>query len=330
MAPIEKVPPEVFYMILRSVSGTRLRKQNALTICKWWYEFARIVAFEDLVLPARTLMRLSLKELDEFWLKFRPCVKRICINLKGFEEWSLFEHVAMTSDLPYYPIQFFKYERMEVLRERLDRLISYLPKFSRLESFTLQALCENDPIQPVASRHQYLGSWSVLGLLETIPKSKISELVLDTCGTDLSDGKKPGPHTCEALASLIPSLRTARLRMQTVCPRVFEFPPDTTNPRRLESLVLNLSLKESSHQDSLAYYSSHCGDPQRAWNQVYYLEMVRSAIGAAEHLPKLRVMDVLHHEYLSMNTISLDCITRRYSIIPAGRIGWAWVDDGQS
>jgi hypothetical protein len=191
----------------------------------------------------------------------------------------------------------------------------------------IRTLSEIDLRFPLGPRYEYLASWSISGLLGSIPASRISDLVLDICGSETEDDHTSGHHMCPNLASLIPSLRTVRLRMRKICPRIFEFPSDPEHNSRLESLIVNISLREHDIRILYSGYSSHCETYRDGWD--LYFEMIEAATTAIPKLPKIKVMKLISHKDLETETVSHDCITGRRAII-AEKGYRDWDNDGKA
>lgn len=98
--------------------------------------------------------------------KFRVFVRRLTIDVHGARDW---------------PAD-------EVERNKFNQTLSLLMRHSyRLTSFTLCARSQFDPIQPLASRHHYFSMWSPVRLLDYLWVSKLSELDIDTCGSEFKN-----------------------------------------------------------------------------------------------------------------------------------------------
>lgn len=171
--------------------------------------------------------------------KLRIFLKWLAIDVCGIEDWPA-----------------------EKGNEELDEILSLLMcRCCHLTSFTLRAHGQFDPAQPLAPRHHhYLSMWSPARLLDALWASKLLELEIDTCGSEL----KNEIHVCPQLALKIPSLRSVRLRMHKICPQIFDLQHEEgARSSKIESIIINLSLKET---DCLsAGYRSHCTGSRRAW-----------------------------------------------------------------
>jgi hypothetical protein len=285
---MQSLPVEIAYTILRFVGSDSLRKQEAgcLLVSKWWYNLAETVLLEDLVLNTNQLVHLPEKTFD----KLKILARRLTVDMKD----TLDSHG----------------------HEELDRCFSrLLPHCSRLIGLNLLAHSHFDPEEPLAPHTNYLETWSPTRLLDTLQCSKISELVIDTCGSEV----KGGVHICPHLALNISSLRYIRLRMRSICPQVFDLQHDS----KIESILINLSLMEPGRLH--AGFSRHCTES----NSAYQLceDMVAAATKVAKSQPSMKMLRILCHRHPYLEMVSRDCINGTEMILSIDD-GWGWSDNG--
>ncbi|KAJ6049542.1 hypothetical protein N7444_006258 [Penicillium canescens] len=172
-----------------------------------------------------------------------------------------------------------------------------------------------NPEEPLAPHTNYLETWSPTKLLDTLQCSKISELVIDTCGSEV----KGGVHICPHLALNISSLRSIRLRMRSICPQVFDLQHDS----KIESILINLSLMEPDRLH--AGFSRHCTET----NPAYQLceDMVAAATKVAKSQPSMKILRILCHRHPYLEIVSRDCINGTEMILSIDD-GWDWSDNG--
>lgn len=173
---------------------------------------------------------------------------------------------------------------------------------SRLASSRLRASSQFDPAQPLAAHHHYLVAWSPVDFLDGHWVSKFTELEIDTCGS----GFKSKVHVCPQLALKIPYLRSVRLRIHKICPRIFDAlqQNDGATSSRIESIIVNLSLKETDCFP--AGFSSHCTQPKRVWE--LYDDIVVTATEIGKQNPSFKVLRILCHKHPSLQIVARDCI----------------------
>lgn len=302
MASINDLPTEVLVPILRFVGFGEFRKQRGccLTVSKGWYEIAREIIFEDIVLPIEALMSIPEDESDESRAKYHPYVEKISVELDGGYQWDI-----QYRTLPNTPRKTGNMADLfweENLSSSLEGLIASIPDCPRLTSLSIQAWKKRDS----SWWSQCLIYWSPKSLSKNLPLSKVSDLVLDTCGSELYGEHSWRRHNCVYLARCIPSLRSVRIRMGVICPRIFEFPSETTVDSRLERLVVNIYLKEQDLEEAAENYSTHCIYRRRVH---LYSEMITAATTAAVNFPRIEEMSIISRKADDSDFMSHDCIT---------------------
>lgn len=311
-------------MIFRFV-GAHYPLKNIL-VCKWWYNIAEPIALEDVVLPADALINLP----QEAHKKLASYVQRLDIDLYGARDGCAKHNQNQSGQTVTGE------EWSETLVHRLDNLSELLPRCTRLGSFSLRLKSQFDPSNPLLPREHYLSLWSPTKLVDAFQATNLSHLVIDTCGSEIKG------HICPRIALAIPSLRSVRLRMQKVCPRILgimgaEDKPSNTLDQskaeqrdsapvaKVERIIINLCLKEADR--FFAEYSRHCTKPTRGWD--LYDEMVTAATETAKQFTTLKVMRILCHKHPLLKIITKDCIYGSKMVISDdGDEDWDWGDDG--
>lgn len=159
--------------------------------------------------------------------KLRVWVKSLIIDLCRFEDWP-----GKKGD------------------GALDAIL--MLQYCRLSSFSFRAHSEYTG-EPLAPRTNYLSKWSPTRFLNAPWLSKLSELEIDTCGSEF----KSGIHVCLQLALKIPHLRCVRLRMLRICPQIFDLQhQDGARSSKIESIIIKVSYKKMDR--FTAGFSSHC------------------------------------------------------------------------
>lgn len=285
--PLQNLPVEVLCTILHFVGSDSLRKQEAccLLVSKSWYKLAEPVLLKDLVLNANQLRQIPEKALE----KLTFFLQRLTIDMEHTPDWH-------TDD------------------ELNDGFSQLLPRCVRLTAFALRAPSHFDPDKPLAPVTKYLGSWSPIGLFDTLHLSTISDLVIDTCGSEF----QRGVHICPRIALKIPSLRSIRLRMHNICPRVLELAHES----KIESIIINLSLKE--HDRFHAGFSRHCTEPKSAYD--LYDDFVIAGTNVAKSQPSIKMLRILCHKHPYLEMVTRDCINGTRMILSDNSEDWG--DDG--
>ena len=312
---LDKLPLEVLHLILGFVGPSQLQQQEActLTVSRWWYNVAKPIVLEELSLTSNQLILLP-QYMYEDVTRF---TRRVTLHIHSVED-------QPNRENPHSDIE----EQKEAKWERA--LVNHLEKFSvlllrcaGLNNFTFQAHSHFDPRDPLAPRQEYLSTWSPAGLIDNLPTSKLTELVIDTCGSEIADNI----HVCPHAVRQIPRLRSVRIRMRRICPEILDIDQTTEDPTKssnIESLIFNLSLIEPDRLS--AGFSHHCTEGRRGWE--LFDDMVTAGSEAAKRLPSIKVLRVLCHKHPSQEIVVRDCITGTKTILP-GEGEWDWGDDGE-
>ncbi|KAJ5580198.1 uncharacterized protein N7459_006183 [Penicillium hispanicum] len=289
---LQDLPLEILDTILRLVGSGSLRKHEAccLLMSKWWYGLAEPILLEDLTLHADQLSCIPAKAL----VRLGRSVRRLEIDLTPASDRQVDEEFNVN------------------LNEVLSRL---LPRFVQLRTFTLLARGYFNPKTPMAPYTDYLGQEFSMKFLEILPFSLLSDLTIDTSGSEITARE----HLCPQIAAKIPSLRSLRLRMRCICPRVLEFDHNS----KIESIIVNLSLKESYLLN--AGFSHHCTEPKSAYD--LNDAMVTAATNTAASLPSVKMLRILCHKHPYLDMVTTDCINGSQMVLSDDR-EWDWSDDG--
>ena len=151
---LQSLPIEILCIVLHRIGNSQLQKQ--LPVCKWWYRLARPILLEELTVSANQLIHLP----EQVHAKYRLLIRQLKIGLHGTKDWPINQ------------------------KNELDQILSSLIRdCDRLTSFALRARSQFDPAEPLAPRHHYLSMWSPNRLFGDLQASKISNLEIDTCGS---------------------------------------------------------------------------------------------------------------------------------------------------
>ncbi|KAJ5085022.1 hypothetical protein N7532_009793 [Penicillium argentinense] len=285
--PLHSLPVEVLHIILHFVGSESLRKHEAccLLVSKWWCKLAEPVLLKDLVLNANRLRQIPERALE----RLKLFLQRLTIDMKHSPDWHADDGLN-------------------------DGFIQLLTRCVHLTAFILRAPSQFDPDKPLAPVTNYLESWSPTSLFDALHLSTISDLVIDTCGSEFQSGV----HVCPRIALKIPSLRSIRLRMHNICPRVLELERDS----KIESIIINLSLKEPDRFH--AGFSRHCTEVKSAYE--LYDDMVMAASNVARSQPGIKMLRILCHKHPYLEMMTRDCINGTQMILSDDSEDWG--DDG--
>lgn len=292
---LDQLPLEVLRIILGFVGTNQL--QQTLTVSKWWHNAAKPTVLEELSLTDNQLIRFP-KCMHEDVTRF---TRRIDLHIHGVEYQS---NEKNPDSEPEEEQKGAKWEK--ALVSHLEKLNELLLRCARLENFTFQARSHFNPKDPLVPRQEYLSTLSPAGLIDNLPTSRLSELVIDTCGSELADNI----HVCPRVVRLIPRLRSIRFRMRRICPEILDI--DQTKSPKIENLIINLSLIEPDRFS--AGFSHHCTKARRGWE--LFDDMATAGSEAAKRLPTIKVLRILSHKHPSHGTVVRDCITGTKTILP--------------
>lgn len=291
--PLQNLPLEILVTILRLVGSDSLRKQEAccLLVSKWWYELAESILLEDLALHANQLHGIPSASLT----LLKKCLRRLKINLK--------------------PVSDQQVDKLDT--DFNDVLSSILPYCTQLKTFTLFANGYFSTERPLESYTDYLKECSLGHILKVLPFSILSDLTIDTSGSEIQDKE----HLCSQIALRIPSLRSLQLRMRCICPHVLEFDKSS----KIESMIINLSLKEDHLLN--AGFSLHCTEAISAYD--LNDKMVTAATEIATGLSNIRMLRILCHKHPGLEMVTTDCINGSQMLLAdMDDCEWDWSDDG--
>ncbi|KAH8701937.1 hypothetical protein BGW36DRAFT_424232 [Talaromyces proteolyticus] len=125
---LERLPIGVLCTIFRSVGTKHLRQ--TLLVCKWWYNLAEPIAFEDLGLHADALITAS----EEAHQRFQNNVRRLSLELHGFKDELAKNSKIISTDKAITARQWSK-----TLADNLDKLGALSRHSARLKSFAFMA-----------------------------------------------------------------------------------------------------------------------------------------------------------------------------------------------
>ncbi|KAK6007769.1 hypothetical protein QM012_004583 [Aureobasidium pullulans] len=233
--------PEVLrtlFTLIREQQGLRVLTHLA-SVCKAWRDVAQSVLWTHVVLNNDTLENF-IKSSESVTDKLKA-VRSVTLHI---------EIITLALPRPEYDIETLESYRShgspktQTLQRNIGQFSCLIsPKLTSLESFSLFV----DEPPTTAGGHRVNpdddGFWlepEVLGsLLRSLPASCTS-LELDTSGTDWSP-KRGSHHLCPDIWYMLPSLRHVKLRIHSLCSRIFlrnsEHPDDRRNEPSLDEFL---------------------------------------------------------------------------------------------
>jgi len=271
--PLLDLPSETLISIYEHLGPTELRRDvEYLLVRKRLYKVARYTYLKDLQLsklrlssydlerlpPKRSLLfRLIQRKANHMSIKLvgRPSRK---VSLTSWDEGPMESRSAedQEDDIDERVIVNGKATRIwegdwqpalqnwrRLINQQLRYLTDSLPFFGNLNSFSLEASCENDADD--GPRWDYLYAATVFHVVQKLPVG-LPSLNLDICGTELLDNGGNGIHICPLLGQRLKEFRSVRLRMRSICPKLFQ---DCNVIDSLDNLIIRLNLPMYSDYD---------------------------------------------------------------------------------
>ncbi|OJJ03338.1 hypothetical protein ASPVEDRAFT_731859 [Aspergillus versicolor CBS 583.65] len=308
--PLEALPVEILRLICRLVGSEETQKQKArcLLVCKWWYTTTEPILYEDLVLSANHLLQMP----DSAAKKLVQYARHVQIYTDSRLDW------------PCSSPEYLLGERFRMLLSPEPGALASAPAPTQLKSFILRTHTPYDSGRLLNPRYRCLPKWSPIALVDSLAVSSLEHLVLDTRDLRFKGGK----HVCPCVARKMPSLRSLRLRMRRICPRVLDMqqthPSSITSTSRIESIIINLSLVEPGH--TYGRFSRHCTRVMSTYG--LFNEMIRVASEMAKQTPSLRQVRILRHKNPTASVLAHDCVTGNRTVL-LGDQQWDWGDHGK-
>lgn len=278
--PLLDLPSEILISIYEHLGPTELRRDvEYLLVCKRLYKAAHIMYLRDLQLSKLRLSSYDLERLPpKGSLLFRLIqhkANHLSVTLVGHPS----RKVSLTSWDEGPVSQFAEDQEVDIdervivdgkviriwegdwqpalqnwkslINQKLGYLAENLPLFRNLQSFSFEASCESDADE--GPRWDYLFAATVFHLIQELPTGLLS-LNLDICGTELLDSGGNGFHICPLLGQRLKRFRSARLRMRSICPMLFQACDAIDS---LDTLIIRLNLPMySDYHGGNEYYDA--------------------------------------------------------------------------
>ena len=295
--PLLQLPAEILLQILDCVGSSFFREETArLTVCKQWFQHARLIYFKDLDLPQKTLERMM-----RSWNAIDLCLAKdtmesLSLWLMGCEDRISHLHADSTATF-------------ESDLKKLAILVQECPK---LRTVRIHAASEIYPINMPLPRHNYL---TRPGIKPFLSIKNLTVLDLDLCGSSLlsHQGGAISFHICPDIGALLTVLRRLRLRMRRICADVLR-PPDHGSSLPLEEVIINLDLSEGPEITTVPPHSSTCISPATTFLEMKTdLEAQAKILAAKMASPKL--FRILSHSVPRFELLSLDILTGKTMLL---------------
>ncbi|OAQ61140.1 F-box-like domain-containing protein [Pochonia chlamydosporia 170] len=318
-----QLPPEILLHILRSLGSAFFRQDlRRLLVSKWWYELARVVLLQDIHLSAGSLQRLALATNRESVIhSIQDQVITVNLGLDGFENWHSLKltPTTETSRVDFTVLSLWTSE----LNSWLATLANILQNCTKLQILRLEARPERHDPRLGLQRRDYLMASPLASLLSI---KYLTCLEIDAAGTNLiSENNAPSMHICGYINDMLPTLRRLRCRMSSICPQILE--AAGKGPlRRLQDVVINLSLSELSVSDTSYRYPSRCvASPGDSFPQLK-ADMELHAGELVHVMNSPRIVRIVSHTFPGLKMHSFDAITGRQMLLESPA---PWDADGE-
>ena len=347
------LPYETLRDILTKVGVEELRRStNYRIICKSLYQVVCDIPFlPDLRLSARFLHQ-SRRSNSLFYQTLIPRLKRCSIRLTGHpsaeksesawltepeeddeddspepsciicEKQEAQSNYFVTSDL--HARQLKHQAWISRMYNNLDDFVDSLRQCTSLEELMLEAVETHE----VAAIH----IWDVLyfrtlaGLMQNLPNS-VTALTLDICGLKIVSADGEPIHVCPLLAKRMGRLKSVRLRMDPICPKIFDIEDETPT---IETLTVKLTLPYTTafEEDSRHFDAKRCSQNEPTTARAD----VEAMIEAGNTFAKRHTLQKLNISFRDPRPRGIcltmwDCISRQYLMEPSEV--FCYEDDGR-
>ncbi|KAF2234929.1 hypothetical protein EV356DRAFT_428114, partial [Viridothelium virens] len=308
-----QLPAETLLQILDCAGSSFFCEKIArLTICKQWFQFARLVCFKDLNLSQGTLQRM-MRSWDAVDIRLiKDTMESLTLRLMGYEDssaipdqrWNLFRggddgRHTLTDWTATFEID-------------LKKLASLAQDCPKLRTVRIHASSEVYPIIAQLPRHDYL---TIPGIKPFLPVKNLTVLDLDLCGSSLLS--HPGGHVpfhiCPDIGALLTVLRRLRLRMRRICADVLR-PLDHESSLRLSEVIINLDLSEGPEIATAPPHSLSCNALDLNFLEMKTgLETQAKILAANMESPK--IFRILSHSIPKFELLSVDVLTGKHMLL---------------
>ncbi|KAG6198231.1 hypothetical protein E4U35_007145 [Claviceps purpurea] len=326
------LPPETLKQIFDYVGSSFFQEDTTrLTVCKRWFEFARVACYQNVTFSLETLHAFMSSEILKRPGLFRDTIETLTLNLGVYQAPV---HAAGPSrlarkDTLYSTIQHrsVRDSRNQTWRESLDKdlgnLATIIQPARRLYFLHIQTYGSPKP-DPFDGPEDYLPLCSIQA---TLSVEHLKVLVLDLPGGVLtpSEDQEENCHICPTIGALLHKLHYLHLRMRSICPEVLN-PQNSKENLHLRGVVINLSLKMDVPGITSAAHSKRCGPIGGGFLQLKAdMQEQAEVLGARMASPKL--IRILTHTLVQLEIQSLDVLNGKRMILEDNM---QWDEDGKT
>ncbi|KAF2162310.1 hypothetical protein M409DRAFT_27314 [Zasmidium cellare ATCC 36951] len=371
MSRLIDLPGELLCQILEEVGGSHLRRDNGsarLCVCRKWYAAARPVYLSGLGTTKVNIFGHNLGELETKYSYsslrrlMHKNTREMRIRLLG-HYWD--ENSCQAFDSEYVeddeeggaagpptpinepPIEFEEPEhivaleqwRDRYLRPQLDALFTDLRHLEALESLTFEASADPEVGHERGPHWDYLYQSTILTFLHNLPVTHdLKDLTLDISGlrNGLLNDSEADHHLCTSLAKILPRIENVRLRMPTLCEKIFALDSNLQpNEIRLRTLIIKLHLPTFRYTDEARVQRCPLSPGTRT-SQALLLTFARNSDIFMKKLAQLRGSGTGHGITglrisfafpVTPSVSTLDCLTMRVQNLPEDY--FLYEDDGK-
>lgn len=361
------LPAELLVLIFEGLGGRELRRgkgvgASRLSICRKWYAVAQEVYLSGLDLAKVKVRGRTIKTLDTIlgYKTARPLMhkntRNLHIRLHG-HWWDLrnirdadeyhdpdgasenYENGENEPPLEFDPQLYrtdagsiaIKKWQDEELNPALASFFGDLGQFTALETVRFDVVRE--PEIEIGPQWDYLHSSVLASFIRHLPIAHdLKHLTLDTSGSALIAGDTEF-HACTSLANTLVSIEHVRIRLATVCPKLFVFESSIpTSQIRLKCFVIKLC--QPMYPTSSHMMANECSHEETLWRRLnLHSIMIKAAQNYARRVAALKEdskLDLLRISYVHPRTPlvqTVDCLTMR-RLYYCQQDNFSYEDDG--
>ncbi|RDL39361.1 uncharacterized protein BP5553_03701 [Venustampulla echinocandica] len=325
MQSLDTLPPEILLYIARFTGSDYLRAHVDRLLV------AQFVAFENLALSTESLQRF-LAAPKRSHLRVLASVRTLSIEGRNYDDYNSPIDAATDPDPlvleseaenDHHRAQIEAWRMMGLIGNcvfldlqtcgSLVSLAGYLRHMAELKAFRLKVSMKS----PLNEWVDKLLTPAIVSVINSLPRS-ITSLTIDNPWEQ--SGFRHGPDDYHQICCLVlspdflPSLRHLRLRLRSICPRIFEMNDSAKHPY-LETFIINLSRKEPALHQAEGQQSECClefGTIKRT----PFPELLDAAEATMVRLPAIRTFRILRCIFPMLQVAAHDILTNRQALLP--------------
>lgn len=301
----QALPQEIVLHILRDVGPAHFQENvDQLLICKSWFPVAQSVMVEELHLSESNLPHFLENMLAErhLWRLVETNCRKVNLKLRGPQGKSIFKNHSPEFDWG---------TRMNPC---LTYLATRLPRFIRLEDFTIEA---TGPDCKPSGFESYLRRKQIANFLSPRYGSRLRSLKVDLCHTlkreTVSDSC--GNHLCSFISKFLFTLQHVQIRLDTVCATAMAVGDDEKVPN-LETLIFNMYMPDNDANTGFIAdaRSLPCATKEAPIKCPLRL-MMRAAKRLSERNTTMKTAKIVTSFYPEKRPVAIDCIRGTRTIL---------------